>query len=640
MTAATWIIGTLVKATLLLVAGGGAATVLRRGSAAWRHLAWGTAVAGLFVLPLASLGLPRLAVLPVPGRTVVEIPQVSAARGDRAADVVSGTAGDASISNTAPDIRSGIVAAPSSPFHVNWWLVFLAVWALGATVLLGRLVLGAWLLHRVVRRATPLAVPAWRRQLLEGADRLALARLPALVESDRLPMPFACGLLRPAIVLPTAASGWSDRRRQAVLYHELAHLSRYDILVNVLGQVACALYWFHPLVWVAARKLRVESERACDDLVLSVGTRPSEYADHLLQIVCRAARAHTPAVALPMAQRREFEGRMLAILERAARRDPTSGRHAAGVGALALALVLPLAALAPAGARAARPAVGVPNTLPIAAASAASSTDTTATEAARRRPAPDTSVAPRAPAAPAAAIDSNTVVLALIEALQDSVADVREDAAYALGRMAAGTAAAPLGQRLIRDPAPEVREMAAWALGRIGNGGRAEWKPLGAAVVHDSTETVRTMAVWALGRLGDTAATTVLSAVLRDPVGEVRARAAWALGTIAPPTAPPALQAALHDPLPDVRLRAAWALGRIEDSAAAPALAAVLRDSSATVRRAVLWALGRVGGDAAQRALMQAVQDPDPEVRDHAIRALAGSHGDPWPWPWPMPIIR
>ena len=90
-----------------------------------------------------------------------------------------------------------------------------------------------------------------------------------------------------------------------------------------------------------------ERERACDDLVLGVGTRASEYAVHLLQIVCRAARSRTPAVALPMAQRHEFEGRMLAILERVARREPASWRHGALLAALALALILPLAALAP-----------------------------------------------------------------------------------------------------------------------------------------------------------------------------------------------------------------------------------------------------------------------------------------------------
>jgi beta-lactamase regulating signal transducer with metallopeptidase domain/HEAT repeat protein len=638
----TWIVGVLAKATLLLVAGVGAAVALRRGSAAWRHLVWGTALAGLLVLPLASLVLPwRLAVVPLPAGSIVQPRTSPAPPGVTAVPPVAGqdarAVGGAGPARDAATGTPGAAIPSAASFHVSWLELLSGVWLLGALVLLARLAIGARVLRRVVRRATPLDARDWRRRLLEGSDRLALDRLPALVVSDRLPMPFACGLLRPAIVLPSSAAGWSERRRQAVLFHELAHLARRDLLVNAVAQVACALYWFHPLVWVAARKLRVESERACDDLVLGVGTRPSEYADHLLQIVCRAARAQTPAVALPMAQRHEFEGRMLAILERAARRDPASRRHAAVMGTLALAVMLPLAALAPAPPQAppapkAQPVVVQPPAGP------------EVRETERR-----TATAPRAPqreatrdstpvSAPAAAVDSDAVVAALVRALEDSVAEVREDAAYALGRLEAREATEELQRALARDAAPQVREMAAWALGQIA--ARGSVPGLGAAARHDSAESVRTMAVWALGHVDDAAAVPALVAVLRDASAEARGRAAWALGTIEPAQAPAELRAALHDPAAEVRLRAAWALGRIGDSTVAPALAEAMRDPATEVRRAVLWALGRVGGEAAQRALLDATRDPDPEVRTRAVRALAGSHGDPWPWPWPMPMIR
>ena len=70
-----------------------------------------------------------------------------------------------------------------------------------------------------------------------------------------------------------------------------------------MGRVACALYWFHPLVWTAARRLRAESERACDDLALVFGARPSDYAEHLLDIVTCVRDHNTPAIALAMAHR-------------------------------------------------------------------------------------------------------------------------------------------------------------------------------------------------------------------------------------------------------------------------------------------------------------------------------------------------
>src|SRR5262249_51927653 len=150
--------------------------------------------------------------------------------------------------------------------------------------------------------------------LVDLADRLELPVLPGLFLSNRLPMPFACGIFRSAIVLPAEASDWTAQRRQAVLCHELAHLRRRDLVINVLAQCALAVYWFHPLMWVAVRRLRIESERACDDLVLGIGTRASEYADHLLEIVRAVPRSAVPVAVLPLADRGEFEGRVLAIL--------------------------------------------------------------------------------------------------------------------------------------------------------------------------------------------------------------------------------------------------------------------------------------------------------------------------------------
>ena len=346
------------------------------------------------------------------------------------------------------------------------------------------------------------------------AVRLALERLPRLVMSDRLPMPFACGVLHPAIVLPVEAAEWDDRRRRTVLFHELAHLTRYDLVANALGQVAAAVYWFHPLVWTAVRKLRIESERACDDLVLGVGTRASEYADHLLQIVCRAARSRTPAVALPMAQRHEFEGRMLAILERVARREPASWRHGALLAALALALILPLAALAPS-----RPAItsaGPVNVPPAVVpqtdtprerrlVDSRSTTATTGQTVTRTETVTSTLTVQGG--------DTAAVVAALTRALGDSVASVREDAAYALGQLEAGAAVEPLAARLLKDPVPKVREMCAWALAQIGNRGAVT--TLSGAALKDSSAAVRGMAVWALGQLEDPGSVEPLSAVLR-----------------------------------------------------------------------------------------------------------------------------
>jgi HEAT repeat protein/beta-lactamase regulating signal transducer with metallopeptidase domain len=639
-----WAIGTLLKGTVLLGVALLVAAALRHSSAALRHLVWGTGLAMLLALPLASL-LPWR--LPVSGlASVVQTPPPPITR-------THTTPQNPAVSPQAPAApaaqqsqTTGAAPVPSSPgitlslSPATLLSIALAIWLIGMVWLVGRLVIGAVLLRRVVRKGTALDNTEWRHPLLEAADRLALERLPRLVMSDRLPMPFACGVLDPAIVLPTGATEWDDRRRRAVLFHELAHLSRYDLIGNALGQLACAVYWFHPLVWVAARKLRVESERAADDLVLGVGTRASEYADHLLQIVCRAARSRTPAIALPMAQRHEFEGRMLAILERDSRREPASSRHAAVLGCLALSLVIPLAALAPARAEPPAPPVGsavVHDSVPPRSQTTSKPADRATLAPVSRKPAPPAPVAGIAGTVPPGA-DSTAVIAALKRALEDSVASVREDAAYALGRLESPGAVPVLVARLPHDPAPKVREMIAWALGQIESHSATE--TLASTAQHDESEDVRAMAVWALGQIEDAAAIPALEQVLHDQSAEVRGRAAWALGTIGPDKAPSGLVAALSDPSAEVRYRVAWALGQIADSVAAGRLAQALKDSSTDVRKAAMWALGKIGGDGAQAQLIEALSDKDPEVRARAARALSGSSGDPWPWPWPMPIIR
>jgi len=128
--------------------------------------------------------------------------------------------------------------------------------------------------------------------------------------------PQAGGLLRPTILLPRQWEDWSEDQRFQVLIHELAHVKRGDCRTQALAHLACVLYWFHPLVWYAAHRMRVERERACDDQVLQAGSAASSYADHLLEIASTIGRFGRPAFGeVMMAHRSQISGRLLAILD-------------------------------------------------------------------------------------------------------------------------------------------------------------------------------------------------------------------------------------------------------------------------------------------------------------------------------------
>lgn len=133
---------------------------------------------------------------------------------------------------------------------------------------------------------------------------------------------------------------------RVVLAHELAHIARSDWVFQLAAEVLRVLYWFNPLLWVACRRLRVESERACDDAVLARGIEPPEYATHLLDLarsLNHGRRCWLPAPA--MARPSSLEGRICAMLNSTLNRRPVSWpTRVATVGAL-LTLTVSVAAL-------------------------------------------------------------------------------------------------------------------------------------------------------------------------------------------------------------------------------------------------------------------------------------------------------
>jgi hypothetical protein len=131
------------------------------------------------------------------------------------------------------------------------------------------------------------------------------------------------------MLLPAESTGWTEQEARIVLLHELAHVKRWDCLTLLVAGLACSLHWFNPLSWIALRRMAIESERACDDLVLASGVPPADYAEQLLAIATGIDRGRLTALAagaVAMARPQGLESRLRAILsDRVNRRSLTLG---------------------------------------------------------------------------------------------------------------------------------------------------------------------------------------------------------------------------------------------------------------------------------------------------------------------------
>jgi len=270
--AATFLLACALKATLLFGAAWIAAALARRRSSAFRHFIWSIAILASLALPLLTRSLP-------------------AWRSSALASAASlwSPAHAASTATNLNDLPAMIVrAATSAPVILKWSSVVLLAWASGFLFLALRILIGLTRLGQLSASAKQLLASEWTSTTLELAHSLKIKRPLRLLESgDPAWMPLTWGTFRPVLFVPSGVADWPAARRRMVICHELAHIARYDWLFQSCAELARAVYWFQPLVWVAARLLRQESEHACDDAVLQSGISAPDYADQLLSLAAK-----------------------------------------------------------------------------------------------------------------------------------------------------------------------------------------------------------------------------------------------------------------------------------------------------------------------------------------------------------------
>ncbi|MEX0652565.1 MAG: M56 family metallopeptidase [Phycisphaeraceae bacterium] len=347
-----------IKSTVILMLAGVITALMRRHSAAARHTVWAAAIVAVLLLPMLAYLLPGLAVLPaVPiaidgihttdttvkplvdapatisdGSVLANVPQPAADERPvpaPAGPAASATDGAQPIDDVPPTpVDPAAVSASATPtetepasstrHEVLAWLPW--VWLGGASFALLPIVCGALGLARLKRTSHPITARSWQHLLRELQARLGLHR-PVVLRRSRQPiMPMTWGGafgLAATVLVPVDSEDWSAPRRRAVLLHELAHIKRHDCLTQLLTQVACAMYWFNPLIWYAAHRMLIEREQACDDMVLLHETDSADYAQHLLDIATGPqAGLFAAHSGIAMARRSKLDGRLVAILDK------------------------------------------------------------------------------------------------------------------------------------------------------------------------------------------------------------------------------------------------------------------------------------------------------------------------------------
>lgn len=346
-----------VKSILIFLVAGAFALALRRSSAASRHLGWRLALGALFLLPALSAVMPSrevtavshtVQITPIPAPAPAKPTAENAAPPSKAAAQVNGSPTPAVVSPV-----SDVPAPPGPPlaaqreiqaFMIGAASLFLvALWLMGAIVSALPTIFALLKLPRLARSLLPLApeqaalaeaitltaVPNW-------AVRVHIASPPSAIL-----VPMTWGAWHPIVALPAEAAGWTEERLRAALLHELAHVRRGDWLTQVLAAFVCRLYWFNPLVWVAARLLRGECERAADDFAVTHGLAAPAYAGHLLEIALALRnRRRAPRLTVPMVRQSRIEARLRDVLSEHPRQELTARGRAAMLAAAAGVLLV------------------------------------------------------------------------------------------------------------------------------------------------------------------------------------------------------------------------------------------------------------------------------------------------------------
>jgi len=304
------VLSVLWQSSVLLGAAGLLVFALRRRSAAIRHRIWTAALLLIPLIPVltwfaSQIGSPQLHIPIIPTFEAVSVQQsqspplgqttatreqeTGASLATRSAQILAQGNPDALRTAAATDVPIRLTDTPAqAAYSAHPWAIASITYTGGLALLIGLVSLGRFRLRRYTREGRIVTNPRVTDVFEAARKQIGLERGCVIVEIDNLHAPLTYRTLHPVIALPRGFTDeLSDTELSTIALHELAHIKRHDPLVLNLASIIRAVFFFHPLVWFAAREIAALAEEAADTVVIEATEAPLPYAKMLTRLTER-----------------------------------------------------------------------------------------------------------------------------------------------------------------------------------------------------------------------------------------------------------------------------------------------------------------------------------------------------------------
>jgi beta-lactamase regulating signal transducer with metallopeptidase domain len=310
-----------VKSTLVLALAFILYSLCRKQPASLRHFILSVSLIGLLIFPLLSTVRTGWKTGLIPSWTSgnVDFSKLDIASiGQPVQPVVSST--NAPKESQGEEISNSKRPVWTPMMNPRLWNLmkysFCIIWILGMIFILTRQIFGLYGAYKLSLEAEDIKSSFWHHLLHQFLDFFTIKKKVDLLKHDKVKVPLTWGWFKPVVIMPDYSGVWTPEQRESALYHELSHVKRGDFLVLMLARISLGFFWFNPFGWFIFHLLKKEQEKACDELVLRTGIKPSTYAANLLSIR-RSIQSpwNPPATVLGALGRSQLNDRLLAILK-------------------------------------------------------------------------------------------------------------------------------------------------------------------------------------------------------------------------------------------------------------------------------------------------------------------------------------